>query len=146
MDVVVADPTRSDHVARCAGPTVLGVTARLAASRKHRAYSDLFPGDAFRPLAVETYGCLDGPFDNFLRECARRAVASGTTSASSSTLACFFRQRVSVALQRAQAVAIRRRTMALDVAHAGLPSLLPCDLLHGLNIAHIAGCPDPGCA
>ena len=100
-DVVVADPTCSDHIVCCARPSGLGVAARLAASRKHRAYSDLFPGDAFRPLAVETYGCLDGPFDDFLRECARRAVASGTTSTSSSTLACFFRQRISVALQRA---------------------------------------------
>ena len=53
--------------------------------------------------------------------------------------ACFFRQRVSVALQRAQTVAVRRRTMAFDVAHAGLPSLPPPDPLHGLDIAHIAG-------
>ena len=68
-DVVVADPTRSDHVARCAGQNRFGVAARPAASRKHRAYSDLFPDDAFRPLAVETYGCLDGPFDDFLWEC-----------------------------------------------------------------------------
>ena len=87
---------------------------------------------------METYGCLDGPFDDFLRERARRTAASGTTSATSSTLACFFRQRVSVALQRAQAVAVRRRTMALDVVHAGLPSLPPRDPLHGLDIAHIA--------
>ena len=71
---------------------------------------------------METYSCLDGPFDDFLRECAPRVAASGTTSASSSTLACFFRQRVFVAFERAQAVAVRRRTMALDVAHAGLPS------------------------
>ena len=100
-DVVVADPTRSDHVARCAGSTVLGVAAHHAASQKHCAYSDLFPGDSFRPLAVETYGCLDGSFDDFLREGARRAAAFVTTSASSSTLTCFFRLRVSVALQRA---------------------------------------------
>ena len=95
---------------------------------------------------METYGCLDGPFDDFLRECARRAADSGTTSASFSTLACFFRERVSVALQRAQAVAVRRRTMALDVAHAGLPSLPPRDPLHCLDIAHIAGFPGAGCA
>ena len=145
-DVVVADPTRSDHVARCAVSTGLGVAARLAVSQKHRAHSDLFPGDAFRPLAVETYGCLDGPFDDFLRDCARRAAASGTTSASSSTLACFFRQHVSGALQLAQAVAARRRIMVLDVAHAGLPSLPPRDPLHCLDIAHIAGFPGAGCA
>ena len=67
---------------------------------------------------METYGCLDGPFDDFLRECARRAAASGTTSASSSTLVCFFRQRVSVALQHAQAVAVQRRTLSFDAARA----------------------------
>ena len=61
-------------------------------------------------------------------------------------MACFFRQRVSVALQRAQAVAIRRRTMALDVAHAGLPSLPPCDPLNGLDITHIVSFPGAGCA
>ena len=115
-DVVVADPTCSDHVARCVRPTGLGVAACLAASQKHRAYFDLFRGDAFRPLVMETYYCLDDPFDDFLRECARRAAASGTTLASSSTLACFFRQRVSVALQRAQAVAVRRRACCSPVA------------------------------
>ena len=145
-DVVVADPTRFDHVAHCAGLTGLGVAARLAASQKYRTYIYLFRGDAFRPLAVETYGCLDGPFDDFLRECARRAAASGTTSASSSTLACFFRQRVSVALHRAQAVAVCRHTMLLDIAQAGLPSLSPRDPLHCLDIAHIAGFPGAGCA
>ena len=61
------------------------------------------------------------------------------------TLAYFFRQRVSVALQRAPADAVSRRTMALDVAHAGLPTLPPCDPLHGLDIA-IAGFPGAGCA
>ena len=34
--------------------------------------------------------------------------------------------------------------MALDVAHAGLPSLPPRDPLHGLDIAHIAGFPGAG--
>ena len=94
---------------------------------------------------MESYGCLDGPFDNFLRECARRKAAHDTTSASSSTLAYFHRQRVSVALQRALAVAVRRRTMALDVAHAGLPSLPPRDPLHSLDIAHINGFPGASC-
>ena len=97
-DVVIAHLTLSNHVARYAGPTKLGVTVRFAASRKSSAYSDLFLGDAFRLLAMETYGCLDGTFDDFLQECARRAAASGTTSDSSFSLACFFRQRISVAL------------------------------------------------
>ena len=118
----------------------------LVTSRKHRAYSNLCRGDAFRPLAVETYGCLNGPFNDIFRECARCAAASGTTLASTSTLTCFFCQRVFVALQHALVVAVRRRTMALDVAHAGLPSLPPLDLLHGLDIAHIASFPGAGCA
>ena len=95
---------------------------------------------------METYGCLDDLFDNFLWECARRAAASGTTSASSSTVACFFCERVFVALQRDQTVAVCRRTMALDVAHADPPSLPPRDPLHGLNITHIACFPGTGCA
>ena len=93
------------------------------------------PGDAFRLLAVETYGCLDGPFDS-----------GSVPAASSSTLACFFRQRVFVALQRTQAVVVCRRTMALSIAYADLPSLSPSDPLHDLEIAHIVGFPRARCA
>ena len=136
LTTLLAVPGRPGWASRRVSPLLESTLLNLTFSR----------GDAFRPLAVETYGCLDGSFDNFLRECVRRAAASGTTLASSSTLACFFRQRVFVALQRAQAIAVCRRTMALNVAHAGLPSLLPRDPLHCRNTAHIAAFRGAGCA
>ena len=56
------------------------------------------------------------------------------------------RNFLAMASQDAEAVAVRRRTMALDVTHAGLRSLPPRDPLHGLDIAYIAGFRGAGCA
>ncbi|GAQ92921.1 hypothetical protein KFL_012040010 [Klebsormidium nitens] len=51
-----------------------GRAARDAPQAKAVKYGDHPADDTFIPLAVETYGCLDSSFDEFLGTCARRAV------------------------------------------------------------------------
>jgi hypothetical protein len=76
-------------------------------------YGDHPADDTFIPLAVETFGCLDSSFDEFLGTCARRAAElrmGGLDSAPmASRLLCYFRHRVSISLQRSQARAVHHR-------------------------------------
>jgi hypothetical protein len=63
-------------------------------------YGDHPADDKFIPLAVETFGCLDLSFNEFLGTCARRATElrmGGLDLAPiASMLLCYFRQRVLV--------------------------------------------------
>lgn len=67
-DVVVADPTRSTAI--LVTPVTRVHAARLGAQVKVGKYGGHFPDDTFIPLAVETFGCLDRQFDEFLSACA----------------------------------------------------------------------------
>jgi hypothetical protein len=110
-DVVVAVPTRSTAVMVTA--VERGHAARLSTEMKVGKYGDHFPDDTFVPLAVETYGCLDSAFDEFLGTCARRDAelwAGGLGSVPmASRLISYYRSRVSISLQRSQARAIHHR-------------------------------------
>jgi hypothetical protein len=117
-DVVVADPTRSTAVMVTA--VERGHAARLAAKMKVGKYGNHYPDDTFVPLAVETYGCLDSAFDEFLGTCARlaaelRAGGLGPVPVAS-RLICYYRSRVSISLQRSQARAIHHRA---TIPHRG---------------------------
>ena len=124
-DVVVADPTRSTAVAVTA--VERGHAARVAAQMKEGKYADHSPDDTFIPLAVETYGCLDSSFDEFLGTCARRAaelrIGGLDPRQLTSRLLCFYRQRVSVALQRSQARAVHHRAARAVLSSSGARGL-----------------------
>ena len=128
-DVVVADPTRSTAVAVTA--VERGHAARVAAQIKAGKYADHFPDDTFIPLAVETYGCLDSAFDEFLGTCARRAAELRMGGLDSCPLAarllCFYRQRVSVTLQRSQARAVHHRAARAVFSSSGARPLAAPD-------------------
>ena len=95
-DVVIADPTRLDLVQRAARSDGTGHAAHLAAAQKIRDYEHRHLGDDFIPFAIETYGTLDAAFNDFLRECARRACeARGSAGPPRSVLVASFRQRIS---------------------------------------------------
>jgi hypothetical protein len=70
-DVTVADPLREGLIPEAA--VERGRAAREAAQAKAVKYGDHPADDTFIPLAVETFGCLDSSFDEFLGTCARRA-------------------------------------------------------------------------
>ena len=121
-DVTVADPLRDGMLPEAA--VERGRAARDAAQAKAVKYGDHPADDTFIPLAVETYGCLDSAFDEFLGTCARRAAElrmGGLDSAPlASRLLCYFRQRVSVSLQRSQARAVHHRAARAVERSVGL--------------------------
>ena len=110
VDVTVADPLQAPVTAAA---VERGHAARAAEALKTTKYSDHSPDDTLVPAAIETYGCLGGQFDSLLRTCARRAAAlrvdESQIGEEASRLLRYYRQRVSVSLQRSQARAIHHR-------------------------------------
>ena len=71
---------------------------------------------------LETYGALSDRSDRFLVECATSAARECAGSGPSVSLLCtWFRQRVSIAMQRSLAHAIHARTLRLEQSMALLP-------------------------
>ncbi len=111
VDVTVADPIRS----AAESAVERGHAARVAEAAKAAKYADHSPDDTLIPAAVETFGCFGGPFDRLLRMCARRTAAlrvadEGQVGEEASRLLTYYRQRISVSLQRSQARAIHHRS------------------------------------
>ena len=120
VDIVVADPTRQDLVERAARHDLVAATD--AERRKETHYRDRAAGTKFVPFALETYGALSDRSDRFLVECATLASRESVGSGPSISLLCtWFRQRVSIALQRSLAHAIHARTLRLEQSMALLP-------------------------
>ncbi|CAM6121863.1 unnamed protein product [Calypogeia fissa] len=83
-----------------------------AAWLKEEAYAVRHSGDLFYPFAVEVFGALHPALDQFLRSSAALCVERRPYPPVS-VVTAFLRQRVSVALQRAQAFTIQRRAEAV---------------------------------
>ena len=78
------------------------------------------------PFALETYRALFDGSDRFLVECATLVSRECAGSGPSISLLCtWFRQRVSIALQRSPAHAIHAKTIRLEQSMALLPSPPP---------------------
>ena len=93
-----------------------------AERRKETHYWDRAAGTKFVPFALETYGAFFDRSDRFLVECATLASRECAGSGPSISLLCtWFRQRVSIALQRSLGHAIYARTLRLEQAMALLP-------------------------
>ena len=112
LDVTVADPQRSslptEYRDRVGGAAAAAAAAKRAAilpilAERHDLH--------FVQLALETFGAMDRSFTRFLQHVSRRR-ASRLGACDSDTSIRLFRmasQRISVALQRAQAIIIQRR-------------------------------------
>ena len=113
VDIVVAYPTRRNLVERAARHDLVAATD--AERRKVTHYRDCAAGTKFVPFALETYGALSDRSDRFLVECATLASRECAESRPSISLLCtWFRQRVSIAMQRSLAHAIHARTLRLE--------------------------------
>ena len=120
VDIVVADPTRRDLVERAFRHDL--VAATNAERRKEAHYRDRAARTKFVPFALETYCALSDRSNRFLVECATLASRESLGSGPSISLLCtWFRQRVSIALQRSLAHAIHARTLRLEQSMALLP-------------------------
>ncbi|CAM6125371.1 unnamed protein product [Calypogeia fissa] len=91
---------------------ISGYAASHAARLKEEAYAIRHPGDLFYPFAIEVFGALHPSLDRFLRSSAALCVERRLYPPVSVVMA-FLRQRVSVALQKAQAFTIQRRAKAV---------------------------------
>ena len=110
---------RRDLVERAARHAL--VAASDAERRKEAHYRDRAAGTKFVPFALETYGALSDRSDRFL-ECATLASRESSGSGPSISLLCtWFRQRVSIALQRSLTHAIHARTLRLEQSMVLLP-------------------------
>jgi hypothetical protein len=133
MDLVAADPNRDRGprlltnitiadllrmAAESAAAVYRGHAARVAEGLKQAKYADHLPNDTLIPIAVETFGCLGAPFSLskiFFGMCARHAATlrvrdESLIGAESSRLLRYYRQRISVSLQRNQARSIHHRS------------------------------------
>ena len=118
VDIVVADPTRRDLVERAARQDLVANAER----RKESHHRDRAAGTKFVPFALETYGALSDRSDRFLVECATSASRECASLGPSVSLLCtWFRQRVSIALQRSLAHAIHAVILRLEQSMALLP-------------------------
>jgi hypothetical protein len=93
---------------------VPGSSAAAAEQRKLREYGPWLAqrgSGRFTPLALEPLGCLGAAFVQFLRRCGRhhatRLAGFDVQDAPDGAATQFFRQRVAVALQRAQSQVFR---------------------------------------
>lgn len=126
-DVVVADCTQERLVS--VASTVRGHAAGQGAAVKEGKYHDHPADDVFIPMAVETYGCLGTAFDGFLSQCARRAAQAGVVDGEHelgrevSRMLCYFRQRVSISLQRSQARAVHYRSARAVATSTGVGAI-----------------------
>ncbi|CAM6101812.1 unnamed protein product [Calypogeia fissa] len=109
--MVVADPTGASMVSSAAH--ILGDAASHAARLKEEAYAIRYSGDLFYPFAVEVFGALHPVLDRFLRSTAALCVERRRPYPPVSVVMAFLRQRVPIALQRAQAFTIQRRAEAV---------------------------------
>ena len=113
---MVANPTRSNLVERTARQIIVAATD--VKRRKGTRYRDRAAGTKFVPFALETYGALYDRSDRFLVECATLASRECAESGPSISLLCtWFRQRVSIALQRSLAHAKHARTLRFRAIH-----------------------------
>jgi hypothetical protein len=99
-DVTVADTTASSYLPVTA--VTAGSAAESAAARKETKYAELSNRYVFVPIAIESHG----PFNNkallFLKELGRRITITSSDSRETS----FLYQRLSVALQRFNAICL----------------------------------------
>jgi hypothetical protein len=114
LDVTIRTPVST--------PGLAASRAEREKARKYAPWLAARPGSAeLRPLAIETYGHMGADFAAWLRACAASAAYHMTGSAADASLVGpltqrYF-QRVSVALQRAQAQTVR--LLALQQAAPG---------------------------
>jgi hypothetical protein len=89
----------------------------VMAYTKDEIYHDQCPRDMFLPFVLEVFNCLNQQANNFLSRCVNVVSSTkGIKSPPLSILQIFYRQKVAIALQRAQASSILRWVVAANEA------------------------------
>ncbi|CAM6084934.1 unnamed protein product [Calypogeia fissa] len=108
--MVVVDPTGASMVS--SATHISGHVASHVARLKEEAYAVRHSGDLFYSFALEVFGAFHSALDRFLRSTAALCV-EWRPYPLVSVITAFLRQRMSVALQRAQVFMIQRRAEAV---------------------------------
>jgi hypothetical protein len=140
VDVTVADPLRT----AAESAVERGHAARVAEAAKAAKYADHSPDDRLIPAAIETFGCFGGPFDRLLRMCAQRAAGLRVSDESqvgeeAARLLRFYRQRISVSLQRCQARAVHHRSARAVQSTLGARPLAMSGFVSRIDLFTTAG-------
>jgi len=82
------------------------------------------PRNYFIPFAIETYGCFHLHFDSFLTSCVHAGIAHHQQiSLVPLMLRSYYRQRMSIAFQCAQAIVILQQAITLNHNSSSLPQI-----------------------
>ena len=100
-DVTVIDTHADSYLSHTS--TTQGSAAIIAANRKSEKYQSLIHTHEFCPIAIETLGPINAEARMFLSELGRRISAVSGEARETS----FLMQRISVVMQRSNAVAVR---------------------------------------
>ena len=107
-DVTVTRPLAESYVARAASEA--GTAAEMAATRKEEKYVDFSARYFFEPIAVETLGVFNASARVLLDDLGRRITSSSGEARETS----FLYQRVSVLIQRYNAVLLHDSLPSTD--------------------------------
>ena len=101
-DVTCVNTLAASHIKSAASHP--GAPSEAAEQKKHKKYANLSEQYIFTPFAIETLGSWGPEASSFVSELGRRlAAATGEPRATS-----FLRQKISIAVQRGNAVCIRQ--------------------------------------
>jgi hypothetical protein len=111
-DVTVADTTATSYLP--ASAALAGSAAESAATRKEAKYIDLAVRYEFVPIAIESHGVFSSKASSFLTDLGRRISVVTADMRETS----FLFQRLSIALQRFNAVCVRDTFLNILVSNA----------------------------
>jgi len=115
-DIVIANLTHTNLVQHAL--TMTTQASIVATQNKAQSHIEQMSRDDFIPLALKTYSCLHPCFDSLLTSCVHtNIVRHQQTSLVPSMLIFYYGQQMSIALQRAQAIAILQWAAHLLIIH-----------------------------
>jgi hypothetical protein len=114
-----------------------GVVASLATQVKKIFYYNCYLTDVFFPLAIEIFLCFHQHANNFLHRCVNMVwTVKGNKNLLLSMLCSFYKQRVSIELQKTQVTTISKQAFTIGEGFSRLGvllGLLPFSLIDMLH-------------
>jgi hypothetical protein len=124
--------------------TTQGFVTSNANQAKESSYHNWHLTNQFLPLIIEIFGCLHKYVDVFLHDCANVIWSlKGTKAPHLSILVIFFRQKISITLQKLKTFSILNWAIAISFAISWLsplqdtPPITTTDLLQAVGFWHV---------
>jgi hypothetical protein len=121
-NVVIIDPTHINLVQHALTTTMHAIT--IIVQNKAWSYTKWTPRDDFIPLAIKTYDCFHLHFDSLFTSCVHaNIIYHQQTSLVHSMFISYYKQRMSIALQHVQAIAILQWATMFNHNSSSLPHI-----------------------